>query len=86
MQDLKRQSNRRPVVRKFRSSPMTLRKNRSNPIPCLSVKLRKTNSEPGFSNYWLPSYFVKNEPAFLRKKIRFFVNKFVGILGLIFFL
>ncbi len=86
MQDLKRQSNRRPVVRKFRSSPMTVRKNRSNPIPGLSIKLRKTNSEPGFSNYWLPSYFVKNEPAFLRKKIRFLVNKFVGILGLVFFL
>ena len=86
MKDLKRQSNRRPVVRKFRSSPMTVRKNRSNPLPGLSVKLRKANSEPGFSNYWLPSYFVKNEPAFLRKKIRFLVNKFIGILGLICFL
>ena len=86
MQDLKRQSNRRPVVRKFRSSAMTVRNNRSNPMPCLSIKLRKANSEPGFNNYWLPSYFVKNEPAFLRKQIRFLVNKFFGILGLMFFL
>jgi len=65
---------------------MTVRKNRSNPLPGLSIKLRKANSEPGFSNYWLPSYFVKNEPAYLRKKIRFFINKFIGILGLIFFI
>ena len=86
MQDLKRQSNRRPVIRKLKSSPMTVRKNRSNPIPGLSIKLRKAKSEPGFSNFWLPSYFVKNEPAFLRKKIRSLVNKFFGTIGLIFFL
>ena len=78
MQDLKRQSNRRPVIRKLKSSPMTVRKNRSNPIPGLSIKLRKAKSEPGFSNFWLPSYFVINEPAFLRKKIRSLVNKFFG--------
>tara|TARA_Y100001970_G_C14227839_1_gene856740 strand:+ start:279 stop:1304 length:1026 start_codon:yes stop_codon:yes gene_type:complete len=65
---------------------MTVRKSRSNPIPGLSVKLRKTNPEPGFKNYWLPSYFVKNEPAFLRKKIKFFINKFFGLLGLVIFL
>ena len=86
MQDLKRQSNRRPVVRKIRSSPTTVRKNRSNPIPGLSIKLRKANSEPGFSNFWFPSYFIKNEPAFLRKKIKSSFNKLIGTIGLVFFL
>lgn len=86
MQDLKRQSNRRPAVRKLRTSPMSVRRNRSNPIPGLSVKLRKANSEPGFKNSWLPSYFVKNEPAFLRDKFRLLLQKLIGVIGLIFIL
>ena len=86
MKDLKRQSNRRPAVRKLRTSSFSVRKNRSNPIPGLSVKLRKPFNEPGFRNSWLPSYFVENEPALLRKKIRWLMQKFLGICGLIFIL
>ena len=68
MQDLKRQSNRRPAVRRLRTSSTSVRKNRSNPIPGLPVKLRKPNADPGYRNSWVPSYFVENEPAFLRMK------------------
>jgi Cell division septal protein len=84
MKDLKRQSNRRPVVRKLGTPSFTVRKNRSNPIPGLSVKLRRPFNEPGFRNSWLPSYFVENEPALLREKIRWFVQRIFGIFGLIF--
>ena len=86
MQDLKRQSHRRPAVRKLRTSSTSVRKNRSNPIPGLSVKLRKPNTEPGYRNSWVPSYFVENEPAFLRMKIRWLIQKFIGISGLVFIL
>ena len=86
MQDLKRQSNRRPAVRKLRTSSMSVRKNRSNPIPGLSVKLRKPSTEPGYKNSWMPIYFVENEPAFLRKKICWLIQKFIGICGLVFIL
>jgi len=65
---------------------MGLRKNRSNPIPGLAVRLRNTNSEPGFKNSWLPSYFVENEPVFLRKKILSHIQLFFGTLGLLFVL
>ena len=50
MKDLKRQSNRRPAIRKLGTSSFAFRKNRSNPIPGLSVKLRKPFNEPGFRN------------------------------------
>ena len=86
MQDLKRQSNRRPAVRKLRTSSMSVRKNRSNPIPGLSVKLRKPSIEPGYRNSWVPPYFVENEPAFLRQKTRWLIQKFIGICGLVFIL
>ena len=86
MKDLKRQSNRRPVVRKLGTSSFVIRKNRSNPMPGLSVKLRKPFNDPGFRNSWLPSYFVKNEPALLREKIGWFIQRFFGICRLIFIL
>jgi len=86
MQDLKRQSNRRPAVRKLRTASISVRKNRSNPIPGLSVKLRKPSIEPGYLNSWVPPYFVENEPAFLRQKTRWLIQKFIGICGLIFIL
>ena len=86
MKDLKRQSNRRPAVRKLGTSSFAERKNRSNPIPGLSLKLRKPFNEPGFRNSWLPSYFAKNEPALLREKIGWFIQRFFGICGLIFIL
>ena len=65
---------------------MRVRKNHSNPIPGLSVKLRKPNTEPGYSNSWMPPYFVENEPAFLRMKMRWLIQKFIGFCGLIFIL
>ena len=65
---------------------MSVRKNRSNPIPGLALRLRKASSEPGFKNSWIPSYFVENEPAFLRKKMRSFIQLFFGTVGLIFIL
>jgi len=86
MQDLKRQSNRRPAVRKLRTSSMSVRKNRSNPIPGLTVKLRKPSIEPGYSNSWIPPYFVKNEPSFLREKTRWLIQQFIRISGLAFIL
>ena len=86
MKDLKRQSNRRPAVRKLGTSSVAVRKNRSNPIPGLSVKLRKPFNEPGFCNSWVPSYFVENEPAVLREKIRWLIQRIFGICGLIFIL
>ena len=86
MQDLKQHSNRRPAVRKLRTPSMSVRKNRSNPIPGLALRLRKANSDPGFKNSWIPSYFVENEPAFLRKKIKSILQFFVGTVGLIFVL
>ena len=86
MQDLKRQSNRRPAVRKLRTSSMSVRKNRSNPIPGLSVKLRKPSVEPGYQNSWVLPYFVENEPDFLRQKTRWLIQKFIGICGLVFIL
>ncbi|MBS1254589.1 MAG: Cell division protein FtsQ [Deltaproteobacteria bacterium] len=86
MKDLKRQSNRRPAVRKLGTSSVTVRKNRSNPIPGISVKLRKPVHEPGFRNSWVPSYFIENEPAVLRNKIRWLVQRLFGICGLIFIL
>ena len=86
MKDLKRQSNRRPAVRKLGASSFSLRKNRSNPIPGLAVKLRKPFNEPGFRNSWVPSYFVENEPAILREKIFWLVQRFFGMSGLIFIL
>ncbi len=86
MQDLKRQSNRRPAVRKLRTSSMSVRKNSSNPIPGLSVKLRKPCVDPGFSNSWVPQYFVENEPALLRQKIRRLIQNFFGLCGLVFIL
>ena len=86
MQDLKRQSNRRPVVRKLRTSSMNVRRNRSNPIPGLAVKLRKPQVDPGFKNSWLPQYFVENEPALLRQKLRWLLQRFIGICGLVFIL
>ena len=86
MRDLKRQSNRRPAVRKLGTSSVAVRKNRSNPIPGLSVKLRKPFNEPGFCNSWVPSYFVENEPAVLREKMRWLIQRFFGICGLIFIL
>jgi len=86
MKDLKRQSNRRPAIRKLGKSSFAVRKNRSNPIPGLSVKLRKPFNEPGFRNSWMPSYFVENEPAILREKIWWIIQKFFGICGLIFIL
>mgnify|MGYP000931130181 CR=1 FL=1 len=70
MQDLKRQSNRRPAVRKLRLSSSSVRKNRSNPMPGLPVKLSKPNAEPGYVNSWIPPYFVEDDPAFLQMKIR----------------
>ena len=86
MKDLKRQSNRRPAVRKLGTSSVAVRKNRSKPIPGLSVKLRKPFNEPGFCNSWVPSYFVENEPAVLREKIRWLIQRIFGICGLIFVL
>ena len=86
MKDLKRQSNRRPAVRKLGTSSFAVRKNRSNPIPGLSVKLRKPFNEPGFRNSWIPSYFVENDPALLREKMRWFIQRIFGICGLIFIL
>ena len=86
MQDLKRQSNRRPAVRRLRTSSVSARKNRSNPIPGLPVKLRKPNTEPAYKNSWLPPYFVENEPAYLRMKIRWLIQKFIGFCGLVFIL
>jgi len=86
MRDLKRQSNRRPAIRKLGTSSVAVRKNRSNPIPGLSVKLRKPFNEPGFCNSWVPSYFVENDPAFLREKMRRLIQRFFGICGLIFIL
>jgi len=86
MQDLKRQSNRRPAVRRLRTSSTSFRKNRSNPIPGLPVKLRKPKAEPANRNSWLPTYFVENEPAFLRMKIRWLIQKFIGLCGLVFIL
>jgi len=86
MKDLKRQSNRRAAVRKLGTSSVAVRKNRSNPIPGLSVKLRKPFNEPGFCNSWVPSYFVENEPAVLREKMHWLIQKFFGICGLIFIL
>ena len=65
---------------------MRVRKNHSNPIPGRPVKLRKPNIEPGYSNSWLPPYFVENEPAFLRMKMRWLIQKFIGFCGLIFIL
>ena len=84
MQDLKRQSNRRPVARHLRTSSMRVRKNHSNPIPGLSVKLRKPNTESGYKNSWLPPYFLENEPDLVRKKIHSLLKQFLGICGLIF--
>ena len=86
MQDLKRQSNRRPALRKLRTSSTSVRKNRSNPIPGLPVKLRKPNTDPSYRNSWVPSYFVENEPAFLRMKIRWILRKTIGVIGCIFIL
>ena len=86
MKDLKRQSHRRPAVRRLGTSSVAVRKNRSNPIPGLSIKLRKPFNEPGFCNAWVPSYFVENEPAVLRKKMRWLIQRFFGICGLIFIL
>ena len=86
MKDLKRQSNRRPAVRKLGTTSVAVRKNRSNPIPGLSVKLRKPFNEPGFCNSWVPSYFVENDPAVLREKMRCLIQRFFGICGLIFIL
>ncbi len=86
MQDLKRQSNRRPAVRKLRTSSMSVRKNSSYPIPGLSVKLRKPRVDPGFSNSWLPHYFVEIEPALLRQKIRWLIQAFFGTCGFVFIL
>ena len=86
MQDLKRQSNRRPAVRKLRTSSMSVRKNRSNPIPGLPLKLRKPNTDPSYSNSWISQYFIKNEPALLRIKIRYLIQKLIGIVGLFFVL
>ena len=65
---------------------MSVRKNRSNPIPGLSVKLRKPSIEPGYRNSWVPQYFVENEPAFLRQKTSWLIQKFIGICGLVFIL
>ena len=84
MKDLKRQSNRRPAVRKLGTTSFAVRKNRSNPIPGLSVKLRKPFNEPGFCNSWVPSYFIENEPAVLREKTRWLIQRTFGICGLIF--
>ena len=86
MKDLKRQSNRRPAVRKLGTSSFAVRKNRSKPIPGLSVKLRKPFNEPGFCKSWVPSYFFENEPAMLRKKMRWIIQRTFGICGLIFIL
>jgi len=86
MKDLKRQSNRRPAIRKLGTTSVAVRKNRSNPIPGLSVKLSKPSNDPGFCNSWLPSYFVENEPAVLREKLRRLIQRFFGICGLIFIL
>ena len=86
MKDLKRQSNRRPAVRKLGTSSVAVRKNRSNPIPGLSVKLLEPFNEPGFCNSWVPSYFVENEPAVLREKTRWLIQRTFGICGLIFIL
>ena len=86
MKDLKRQSNRRPAIRKLGTSSFAVRKNRSNPIPGFSVKLSKPFNEPGFRNSWLPSYFVENEPALLREKMYRLIQRFLGICGLIFVL
>ena len=84
MKDLKRQSNRRPAVRKLSTSSFAVRKNRSKPVPGLSVKLRKPFYEPGFRNSWLPSYFIKNEPAMVRKKMCRLIHRFLGVSGLFF--
>jgi len=86
MRDLKRQSNRRPAVRKLGTSSVAFRKNRTNPIPGLSVKLRKPFNEPGFCYSWVPSYFLENEPAVLREKMRWLIQRIFGICGLIFIL
>ena len=86
MQDLKRQSNRRPAVRRLRTSSTSVRKNRSNPIPGLPVKLRKPNADPGYRNSWVPSYFVENEPAFLRMKAHWLIQKIIGVSGFVFIL
>ncbi|MEC9070107.1 MAG: FtsQ-type POTRA domain-containing protein [SAR324 cluster bacterium] len=86
MQDLKRQSNRRPAVRKLRLSPSSIRKNRSNPMPGLPVKLSKPNAEPSYINSWIPPYFVEDDPAFLQMKIRWLIQKFIGFCGLVFIL
>ena len=65
---------------------MSVRKNRSNPITGLSVKLNKPSIEPGYRNSWVPTYFVENEPAFLQQKSRWLIQKFIGICGLVFIL
>jgi cell division septal protein FtsQ len=65
---------------------MSARKNRSNPIPGLPVKLRKPNAEPAYKNSWLPPYFLENEPAYLRIKIHWLIQKFIGFCGLVFIL
>jgi cell division septal protein FtsQ len=65
---------------------MSARKNRSNPIPGLPVKLRKPNAEPAYKNSWLPPYFLENEPAYLRIKMRWLIQKFIGFCGLVFIL
>ena len=83
MQDLKRQSNRRPAVRKLRLPPSSIRKNRSNPMPGLPVKLSKPNAEPSYINSWIPPYFVEDDPAFLQMKIRWLIQKFIGFCGLV---
>ena len=84
MKDLKRQSNRRPAIRKLGTSSFAVRKNRSNPIPGIAVKLRKPFNEPGFQNSWVPSYFVENDPALLREKMCWLIQRLFGICGLIF--
>lgn len=86
MQDLKRQSNRRPAVRKLRTSSMSVRKNRSNPIPGLPLKLRKPNTDPSYSNSWIPQFFIINDPTLLRIKMRYLIQKLIGIVGLFFIL
>ncbi|MBC8259249.1 MAG: FtsQ-type POTRA domain-containing protein [SAR324 cluster bacterium] len=86
MQDLKRQSSRRPAVRKLRTTSVSIRKNRSNPIPGIALKLRKPSTDPNNRTSWIPQYFKENEPALLRHKIRWLLEKLIAFCGLVFIL
>ncbi len=55
-------------------------------MPGLPVKLSNPNAEPGYRNSWVPPYFAENDPSFMRMKIRWVIQKFIGFCGLVFIL